>query len=48
MSSQQQKSKQLQAVSVMPTVREQINSDFSVTLDSEADHLTTFPFLKGH
>ena len=36
----------MQAVSVMPTVCEQIKSHFSVTLDNEADHFTTFPFLK--
>ena len=37
----------MQAVSVTTTVCEQIKSQFSVTLDSKADHLTTFPFLKG-
>ena len=37
----------MQAVPAMPTVCEQIKSQFSVSLDSEADHLTTFPFLKG-
>ena len=31
----------MKAVSAMPTVCEQIKSDFSVSLDSEADHLKT-------
>ena len=37
----------MQVVSAMPTVCEQIKSHFSVSLDREADHLTTIPSLKG-